>query len=114
MAELELGPKFAVEFRNISWFDGRTIDLLSGYDATFVSLDSPEGTWIAMSNGIIYLRVHGRTGWYYHNYSLEELRELALKIWEKEPKKVYVFFNNDHWMLENARLMKRVLEKAST
>lgn len=114
MAEVGLGPRFAVEFRDVSWFDERTISLLSGYDATFVSVDSPEGTWVAMSNGIIYLRVHGRTGWYYHNYSLEELKELASKIREKRPKKVYVFFNNDHWMLENARLMRKLLEETFT
>ena len=75
-------------------------------------MDCPEGTWIATSNGIVYLRIHGRTGWYYHDYSLEELEELASKVWEGRPDRVYVFFNNDHWMLENARLMKKILEGA--
>lgn len=110
MAEVGLGSRFAVEFRDVSWFNDRTVDLLSGYGATFVSVDCPEGTWIATSNGIVYLRVHGRTGWYYHNYDLEELKGLASKVWERRPDRVYVFFNNDHWMLENARLMKKILE----
>ncbi|MEM1528068.1 MAG: DUF72 domain-containing protein, partial [Sulfolobales archaeon] len=74
-----------------------------------VSIDSPIGTWIASSNDVVYIRLHGRTEWYSYEYSLEELKEIATRIAEVSPRRVYVFFNNDHWMLDNARTMLKIL-----
>ncbi len=45
----------------------------------------------------------GRSSWYAHDYSYEELVEVA--------RRVYVFFNNDHWMLGNARTMLKLLRE---
>jgi uncharacterized protein YecE (DUF72 family) len=73
-------------------------------------VDSPQATWIASSNGIIYLRLHGRGVWYGYDYSERELEELAKRIEGLSPEKTYVFFNNDHWMLGNARMMLRLLQ----
>jgi len=53
--------------------------------------------------------MHGRENWYSHNYTKEELKEIADKIEEINPKKVYIFFNNNHNMLLNAQLMKKLL-----
>ena len=53
--------------------------------------------------------MHGRTGWYDHFYSDEELRETANLVLDHDPDEVYVFFNNDHAMLENARTMFAML-----
>lgn len=44
-----------------------------------------------------------------YEYSEEELRELARKVVELSPTRVYAFFNNDHWMLENALQMLEML-----
>jgi len=74
-----------------------------------VSIDAPIATWIVSSNGIVYLRMHGRSSWYAHNYSLDELREIVRAVLSLKPLRVYVFFNNDHWMLENARTMYKLL-----
>ncbi len=98
----------AVEFRHESWIDEETVNLAQ--DFFIVSFDSPMGTWIVKTHDVVYLRMHGRTAWYAHNYSEEELAEVANKIKGLRPKKVYVFFNNDHWMLENARLMLKLLK----
>ncbi|MCL6500798.1 MAG: DUF72 domain-containing protein, partial [Candidatus Pacearchaeota archaeon] len=57
----------------------------------------------------IYLRMHGRSSWYRHNYSKNELKEICEKIKEARPSKVYVFFNNNHNMLNNARAMLEIL-----
>jgi len=40
-----------------------------------------------------------------HNYNKDELLEIKNKITYGNPEKIYVFFNNNHAMLENARLM---------
>ena len=109
-----LGRRLAIEFRHSSWLEsGEGLKLCRELGATFVSIDAPIGTYIGTSNGIVYLRVHGRLYWYAHDYSFEELSELAEKVLSLGPEKVYVFFNNDHWMLENARTMMQILLKMS-
>ncbi len=104
-----LGPRFAVEFRHESWFNKETLSMLRDLGITVVSVDEPGLTWVASTNGIVYLRLHGRNEWYAHNYTREELRELVNEVLRLRPSRVYVFFNNNHWMLDNARLMLRML-----
>jgi uncharacterized protein YecE (DUF72 family) len=105
----QLGGKLAVEFRDRSWFSQDTVELCRSLGVTAVSVDSPIGSWVVSSNGIVYLRLHGRVEWYAYEYSEEELKGLARAVADLNPGKVYVFFNNDHWMLENARAMLRLL-----
>lgn len=106
-----LGKRFALEIRHPSWFKESFVNWCSKLGLTLVSIDAPIGTWIVNSNGCVYLRMHGREYWYAHDYSPDELRELANSMIRLKPFKVYVFFNNNHWMLCNARLMKQILEK---
>jgi len=60
-----------------------------------------------MSKDIIYERIHGRTAWYSHNYSDQELQEIHQRILTSKPKNVYVFFNNNE-MLSNAMRMNQM------
>ena len=55
--------------------------------------------------------MHGRSFWYAHYYTDEELKEVADRVLGLGGEAIYVFFNNDHDMLENARRMKRILEE---
>jgi len=114
--ETRLQGRFAVEFRDESWFNEDTVELCRELGITVVSIDAPIGTWISHSNGVVYLRMHGRGIWYAYEYSPDELEEIADKILSLKPNSVYVFFNNNHWMLENARqlmeILKRNVEKA--
>ncbi len=104
--ESKLGERLAVEFRDKSWFESReAIRTLEDLGVTMVSIDSPLGRYILETNGIVYLRMHGRTEWYLYEYSREELKEISNEIMKLKPEKVYVFFNNNHWMLENAHEM---------
>jgi uncharacterized protein YecE (DUF72 family) len=106
-----LKERFALEVREDSWFKKENYKWAKNLNITWVSMDSPSFPRdIINLNGIVYLRMHGRTDWYSHYYYDEELREVAEKIFKTEPLKVYVFFNNDHAMLENAQRMKRILE----
>ncbi len=109
LAGLGLGERLAVEFRHGSWFNEDTVRWASGLGFTLVSIDAPIGTWIVSSNGVVYLRMHGRSAWYAHDYSDDELVGVARLVYELNPRRVYVFFNNDHWMLENARRMLVIL-----
>ncbi|BFH73840.1 DUF72 domain-containing protein [Sulfurisphaera javensis] len=102
-----VGEKMAIEFRDPSWYKK-----LPDLKVTVVSIDSPIGTYIVNTSGTVYLRLHGKDNWYMYDYSEEELKELAEKVISLKPKEIFVFFNNDHWMLENARLMRKILEEA--
>ena len=70
-----------------------------------VSVDSPDARNRIFSDDLIYMRMHGRKDWYRHDYTQEELEETAGMIGSAGAGKVYLFFNNDHSMLENAQRM---------
>ena len=106
-----LKEKFALEVREDSWFKEENYKWAKNLNITWVSMDAPVFPRdIINLNGIVYLRMHGRTDWYSHYYYDEELLEVAEKIVKTKPLKVYVFFNNNHSMLENAQRMKKILE----
>ena len=73
-----------------------------------VSVDSPDTRNRIFSGNLIYMRMHGRDDWYRHDYTQEELEETAAMIQRTGAEKVYLFFNNDHSMLENAQRMKEL------
>ncbi|MDI6851202.1 MAG: DUF72 domain-containing protein [bacterium] len=105
-----LGQRFALEPRNISWFVDETVDWAKSLGITLVSVDAPNlPRTIFNINGVVYLRMHGRDRWYAHDYTENELREVAEKILETKPEKIYVFFNNNHAMLKNAQEMLKIL-----
>lgn len=110
----KLKERFALEFRNKKWFEwlnNNGLEWCKKLKITPVSIDAPEFSRDVFNvNGIVYERVHGRSGWYSHDYSDKELREIADKILKTKPKKVYVYFNNNHSMLKNAQSMMKVLK----
>ncbi len=105
-----LEQRFAVEFRHPSCFTDEVVKWARDLGLTLVSVDSPIISWIVKSNPNVYLRLHGREEWYAYEYSGEELEELARRVISLNPGKIYVFFNNNHWMLENARIMLNILK----
>lgn len=112
--KVKLGDKFALEVRNLSWFEDKSIDWAKSLGITWVSIDAPDFTnfprIVYSTNGIVYLRMHGRLYWYSHNYSDKELIEVIEKIRKVKPGKCYVYFNNNTNMLRNARRMKELFE----
>jgi len=107
-----LAERFALEARHDEWFGDENMRWAAELGITFVSVDAPHlPTEVYNTSGRVYVRMHGRTNWYAHNYSCRELEEKALKIKAARPKAAYIFFNNDLDMLANARQMLRILQK---
>jgi uncharacterized protein YecE (DUF72 family) len=105
-----LGKRFALEPRNDSWFKKENIKWAKKLNITWVSIDAPKFSRdVYRTTDAVYVRVHGRSAWYSHNYTDKELKEIADKILKVKPKRCYVFFNNNHAMLENARRMYDIL-----
>jgi len=106
----KLGNRFALEIRNKELIKNIKDNTILG-DIVLVSVDSPVVQNKIFKNNIIYMRMHGRKSWYEHNYTKAELRETIKKIKKSKPAKVYIFFNNDHDMLNNARLMLNLMKQ---
>jgi uncharacterized protein YecE (DUF72 family) len=107
----ELKEKFALEWRNIEWFKEEWIEWTKKLRLTLVSVDAPDlPRDVFNTSGNVYLRMHGRTAWYSHNYTNEELKEVVGKILKVKPRKIYVYFNNDHSMVPNARKTLNLLK----
>lgn len=103
--------KLAVEFRHTSLFTQEVKDWGEDHGVLVVSIDAPQLPRTIMSKEVVYERIHGRTGWYCHDYSDPELQEIHQRILSGHPKTVYVFFNNNHAMMDNAVRMYRLLRE---
>ena len=87
-----------VEFRNKSWYNEHTYDLLNQYGIGMVIHDMPSSATplIEQSTNFVYLRFHGPQGGYRGSYQDDFLSEYSyyIKDWMEEGKTVYVYFNN--------------------
>ncbi|MBO3800666.1 MAG: DUF72 domain-containing protein, partial [Candidatus Brockarchaeota archaeon] len=114
-AKTEVAEKAAVEWRNSKWFSGEWEEWASSRGLTIVSVDSPDlPRHVFNTTGTVYLRMHGRSSWYSHNYTVEELEEVVLKVLASKPKRIFIFLNNNHYMLNNARMLLKMLREATT
>lgn len=107
-----LGRRLALECRHPDWFTEKTESWARELGLTLVSIDAPVfPRTILNSSGVVYLRMHGRTGWYQHNYTATELQEICTRIRQCTPQAAYIFFNNDQDMLTNARQLMRIFSR---
>jgi len=108
----DLERKFAFEVRNMDWFNKNWTEWASEIGITWVSVDCPDYPLdVFNTHGMVYERMHGRYDWYSTYYKDKELEEVAQNIAKLKPEKAYVFFNNNHAMLDNARKMLGILKK---
>ncbi|MBU5575456.1 MAG: DUF72 domain-containing protein [Candidatus Aenigmarchaeota archaeon] len=110
--KIKLEQKIALEARNTEWWNKDVYDWAKTNNICFVSVSAPKlPDEIIKTSDSVYLRLHGKESWYSYCYTKEELKEISRKIKAIKPKRAYIFFNNDHDMLENARLMKKYLNR---
>ncbi|HEX3685160.1 MAG TPA: DUF72 domain-containing protein [Bryobacteraceae bacterium] len=106
--------RYAFEFRNASWSEARTYELLARHNIAYCIFDlagvqSP----IEVTADLAYVRLHGPGGKYQGSYSEEALQDWAKRIrqWRRELKAVYVYFDNDQagYAAANALRLKALL-----
>jgi len=114
IAALEPGRRNVVEFRHKSWWRGEVYDAFREAGVIFCSCSGPRlpGELVKTAEDV-YVRFHGTTRWYRHDYSKEELGEWARKIAACRAKRVWCYFNNDRegFAIKNARELGRQLKK---
>lgn len=102
-----LAQRCAVEIRNLVVLgDDEACQRLRDV-AVLVSVDSPDLQERIFPGDVVYLRMHGREGWYRHDYTDAELVGIRDKIAAIDPKRAYIFFNNNSTMLEDAQQVLR-------
>lgn len=109
-----LGPRFALEWRNTKWFAEEHVDWATELGITIVSADSPSiPRDIICTNGTVYLRLHGRSDWFEHHYSRRELSHIVDLVKKTHCDRVIAILNNDSSELKDAKALASIF-KSST
>ncbi len=102
------------EFRHKSWLNEEVFNIFKEKGLIFCSISAPDfPEELIKTSETVYIRFHGKENWYRYNYSEKELSLWIEKIKEKNPKKVFCYFNNtfNAYAPKNALLFKKLLEK---
>ena len=103
-----------VEFRHKSWWNERVYDAFRMSRIIFCSCSAPklpdELVWTADD---VYIRFHGLTKWYRHDYTDEELALWVQRVRDCDCKRVWAYFNNDRDAnaIRNAKEFARQLQE---
>lgn len=106
--------KYVFEFRNPSWYNEKTYEILNRYNCAFCIYNlGTTQTPKEITADFVYMRFHGNYGLGSGKYSTKELEGFAQDInnFTSKGKDVYCYFNNDEagFAVENAiELRKRV------
>ncbi len=102
----------AVEFRHHSWWRERVYRRFRERGITFCIVGAPRiPEDFVVTGDVIYVRLHGRSRWYRHDYTDAELNEYAVKIRDSGAREAWVYFDNDNsaFAIKNAHELIRQL-----
>ncbi len=126
LPEALAGLPLVYEFRNKGWANEDTLQTLKQVGIGFCAVDEPQiGPLMpfvsAVTSGIAYLRLHGRSRNWFRNsalrydylYSVDELKELlpAIESMASKSEVLYIAFNNCHVgsAVQNVRMLRDLL-----
>jgi len=110
--QLDPARRNVVEFRHASWWNEEAYVAFRNSGSIFCSCSGPRLPDVLVRTADeVYLRLHGPTRWYRHNYSKSELQVWADRIKASGAKRAWIYFNNDYEARapRNASTMKRFL-----
>ncbi len=109
--------KYAVEFRDRSWQDTKTWELLTSHGISSVITESPLELDAKPTSDVIFIRYHGRGDkvWYDYRYSNQEMEKIAKGFQDLAQKAntVYAYFNN-HYGANAVENALQLIELAGT
>ncbi|MCJ7763419.1 DUF72 domain-containing protein, partial [Candidatus Bathyarchaeota archaeon] len=111
----QVDPKVTnvVEFRHESWWDSEVYALMEKKGLVFCAVSASELPETLVATGsAVYVRFHGKNGWYMHFYPEEELKVWVEKIKKQNAERVFCYFNNDvnANAVKNSQTLKKLLE----
>ena len=100
LKQLSSGFINVIEFRNESWWQKRTYELIKSHKAIFCTVSGPTmPEEITVTGSVLYVRFHGNKSLYRSCYSKKEMSVWAEKINRSAERNnvrtVYCYFNND-------------------
>lgn len=113
--QLNPAHRSAVEFRHRSWWRPSVYRAFAQRGLIFCAVSAPRlPEDFPPGQPILYVRLSGRTRWYQHDYSRDELAAWADRIRASGATEVWVYFNNDRrgFAIKNALALRRLLRKA--
>lgn len=114
VSQLEPALNNVVEFRHKSWWRKTVYRAFENRGVIFCSVSSPRlPDDLIQTSRILYVRFHGTSRWYRHDYSREELGVWADKIRRSGAREAWIYFNNDRegFAIKNARELRRLLDR---
>jgi uncharacterized protein YecE (DUF72 family) len=112
----QIDPSFpcAMEFRHKSWWRASVFRAFEKRGLTFCTVSAPRlSDDLIRTSDAIYLRLHGRSHWYRHDYSSVELQDWTRKIVNSGAREAWIYFDNDRegFAIKNARALTGLLQK---
>lgn len=114
LAQLDPARRNVVEFRHKSWWNERVFDAFREAKVAFCSCSGPRlPDELVRTSDDVYVRFHGTSRWYRHDYTKEELAVWVRRIRESGARRVWAYFNNDRegYAIKNARELLRQLKR---
>ena len=111
--QLDPARRNVVEFRHKSWWNETVYDAFRKAGIIFCSCSGPKlPDELVKTADEIYVRFHGTTRWYRHDYSDDELAVWARRIAGCGATRVWAYFNNDRecYAIKNAKELTRQLK----
>jgi uncharacterized protein YecE (DUF72 family) len=114
LSQLDPRLRNVVEFRHRSWWRPSVYAAFRKAGAIFCSSSAPRlPDELVCTGEEVYVRFHGKTKWYRHDYTREELAVWVERIRESGAKRVWAYFNNDRdgLAIKNAKELSAQLKK---
>ena len=114
LSQLDHQRRNVVEFRHRSWWNEQVYNAFRQTNTIFCSCSGPRlPDELIKTADDIYIRFHGTTQWYRHDYTRDELAIWVKRIKESEAKQVWAYFNNDRneYAITNAKEFLKQLKK---
>lgn len=115
VAQLDPAHRNVVEFRHRSWWRDPVYRALLDRGIAFCAVSAPRlPESFPAHQPLLYVRFSGRTQWYRHDYSREELTAWAERIRASDAKEAWIYFNNDRQghAIKNALMLRRMLRSS--
>jgi uncharacterized protein YecE (DUF72 family) len=112
LEQLDASRRNVVEFRHRSWWNKKVYSAFKRRGVIFCSCSAPRlPDELVATADEVYIRFHGRTKWYRHDYTPSELAEWVERIKKSGCKRVWAYFNNDRdaCAIRNAKELTRQL-----
>lgn len=107
VSQLDPARRNVVEFRHPSWWRERVYTAFRESGIIFCSCSAPNlPDELVITAEEIYIRFHGKTQWYRHDYDAAEIAVWCRRIQNSGAQRIWAYFNNDR----DACAIKNALE----